>query len=1128
MNRLYLIFATVLLLLGCSRSDAEIAIDSDSLYSPKFYAKLGGDDARTYLDENWQQRWVKQDSISVFTSTANQKYKFDGETGDNSGTFSVAASNQAGSNAALSVDANFAVYPYNESTTITPDGTISLTIPTEQRYAKNSFDAGANQMVAVTSSRSDTDLRFRNLCGYLRLRLYGEDVTVREIYLHSNSGERLSGSAKVYTLSEGGFAMAMDESANWHIRLYSEEGVKIGATAAQATDFWFVVPPVLFEDGFQISVYDNQGCYFWHPTWNRFNIDRNVVESMTPIEVKPNGVLLDKYEYYVGTEGGIVEIEAQMPGTLSVEIPEEYKSWVSYIEPTRALHSETVRFKIAPSEQEQERSCYVNIFSTVDGNQYGSGVTIKQTDSIVVSEKEVYVNPWGAWFSIGIREDIDYTITIPEGVDWIHASENQDPNSNWRGYYVDYNESYESRTAELVVTDTSNNNFEIVTVTQGPRNEVEVDRDTYYIGSEGGTIDIEARLTGTLSVEVPEQFRDWISYIEPTRALHSETIQLNIASTEAGKEREGNVILKSENADGSINNRWITIRQTDTIVVGEKEIMIGEWGGIFSIGIRDGLDYAITIPEGVDWIHADENQDPNSYWRNYRVDDNQTYESRTAEIVVTNRRNNKFEIVTVTQVPRNEIEPERYTYYIENDGGLITFEAKMVGTLSVEIPEECKSWISYIEPTRAMHSETIQLEIAPLEAGKERNGDVIIYSENINGSKNGCWISIRQTDTIVINEKEYLMPDWGGWFSIGVRDDLDYTITIPEGVDWIHAGENQDPNSNWRGYYVDYNESYESRTAELVVTNNRNNKFEIVKVTQAPRNEIEIEKDWYYVDTEGASLELEVKTMGVLSVEVPEEYQDWISCVEPTRAMHSTTVQLNIAPLEAGKEREGNIILNSENIDGSINSRWIHIKQTDVIVISEKEFEIDEWGGGFSLGIREDIDYTITIPEKVTWIHAYENQDPTSRWVYYYVDNNQTYETRTAEIVVTNKKNKKSETVTVTQAQRDVIVVAQNRYYINSKGGNIEIEVSNNVDFDVEISADWITQVQTRALNQQTLVFAVATNTALVAREGTIKFISKDGSITQTIKINQAKGSAFGPSVDDWEDDDEDHGGPAE
>ena len=762
MNRLYLIFATVLLLLGCSRSDAEIAIDSDSLYSPKFYAKLGGDDARTYLDENWQQRWVKQDSISVFTSTANQKYKFDGETGDNSGTFSVAASNQAGSNAALSVDANFAVYPYNESTTITPDGTISLTIPSEQRYAKNSFDAGANQMVAVTSSRSDTDLRFRNLCGYLRLRLYGEDVTVREIYLHSNSGERISGSAKVYTLSEGGFAMAMDESANWHIRLYCEEGVKIGATAAQATDFWFVVPPVLFENGFQISVHDDQGCYFWHSTWNRFNIDRNVVESMTPIEVKPNGVLLDKYEYYVGTEGGIVEVEAQMPGTLSVEIPEEYKSWVSYIEPTRAMHSETVRFKIAPSEQGQERSCYVDIFSTVDGNQYVSVVTIKQTDSIVVSEKEVYVNPWGAWFSIG------------------------------------------------------------------------------------------------------------------------------------------------------------------------------------------------------------------------------------------------------------------------------------------------------------------------------------------------------------------------------VRDDLDYTITIPEGVDWIHADENQDPNSNWRSYYVDYNESYESRTAELVVTNNRNNKFEIVKVTQAPRNEIEIEKDWYYVDTEGASLELEVKTMGVLSVEVPEEYQDWISCVEPTRAMHSTTVQLNIAPLEAGKEREGNIILNSENIDGSINSRWIHIKQTDVIVISEKEFEIDEWGGGFSIGIREDVDYTITIPEKVTWIHAYENQDPTSRWVYYYVDNNQTYETRTAEIVVTNKKNKKSETVTVTQEQRDVIAVAQNRYYINSKGGNIEIEVSNNVDFDVEISADWITQVQTRALNEQTLVFAVATNTALVAREGTIKFISKDGSITQTIKINQAKGSAFGPSVDDWEDDDEDHGGPAE
>ncbi|MEE0915566.1 MAG: BACON domain-containing carbohydrate-binding protein, partial [Alistipes sp.] len=991
MNRLYLIFATVLLLLGCSRSDAEIAIDSDSLYSPKFYAKLGGDDARTYLDENWQQRWVKQDSISVFTSTANQKYKFDGETGDNSGTFSVAASNQAGSNAALSVDANFAVYPYNESTTITPDGTISLTIPSEQRYAKNSFDAGANQMVAVTSSRSDTDLRFRNLCGYLRIRLYGEDVTVREIYLHSNSGERISGSAKVYTLSEGGFAMAMDESANWHIRLYCEEGVKIGATAAQATDFWFVVPPVLFENGFQISVHDDQGCYFWHSTWNRFNIDRNVVESMTPIEVKPNGVLLDKYEYYVGTEGGIVEVEAQMPGTLSVEIPEEYKSWVSYIEPTRAMHSETVRFKIAPSEQGQERSCYVNIFSTVDGNQYGSGVTIKQTDSIVVSEKEVYVNPWGAWFSIGVRDDLDYTITIPEGVDWIHADENQDPNSNWRSYYVDYNESYESRTAELVVTNNRNNKFEIVKVTQAPRNEVEVERDTYYIDTEGGTIDIEARLTGTLSVEVPEEYQDWISYIEPTRALHSETIQLNIASTEAGKEREGNVVIYSENADGSINNRWITIRQTDAIVVGEKEIMIGEWGGTFSIGIRDGIDYTITIPEGVDWIHADENQDPNSYWRNYRVDNNQTYDTRTAEIVVTNRRNNKFEIVTVTQAPRNDIKTEKNTYYIDTEGGLINIAAQMVGTLSVEVPEEYQEWISYVEPTRAMHSETVQLNIASTEAGKEREGSIIIRSTNINGSTRSRRIYIKQTDAIVIGEKEFMIGEWGGTVSIGIRDGLDYAITIPEGVDWIHADENQDPNSYWRNYQVDNNQTYETRTAEIVVTNRRNNKFEIVTVTQVPRNEIEPERYTYYIENDGGLITFEAKMVGTLSVEIPEECKSWISYVKPTRAMHSETIQLEIAPLEAGKERNGDVIIYSENINGSKTGCWISIRQTDTIVINEKEYLMPDWGGWFSIGVRDDLDYTITIPEGVDWIHADENQDPNSNWRSYYVDYNESY-----------------------------------------------------------------------------------------------------------------------------------------
>ena len=481
--------------------------------------------------------------------------------------------------------------------------------------------------------------------------------------------------------------------------------------------------------------------------------------------------------------------------------------------------------------------------------------------------------------------------------------------------------------------------------------------------------------------------------------------------------------------------------------------------------------------------------------------------------------------MTPIEVKPNGVYVERDTYYIGTEGGYIDIDTQMIGTPSVDIPEEHKSWISYVEPSRAMHSETVRLKIEPLKSEQERRGSIVIYS-NTEQSGMGRWIYIMQSDAIVTNEKEHHIVDWGGWFGISIREDIEYKITVPEDVNWIHADENNDPSSHWQNYYVEENPNDEAREARILVTNIENNKSDTVTVYQSQRNAIELEKDAYYVDTDGGYLDIEVRMSGTLSVDIPEEYKSWISFVEPTRAMHSETVRLKIEPLELGHERSGNIVICS-NTDLSGTGRWIYIMQSDAIVTNEKERRLEDWGGWFVISIREDIEYSITIPEDVDWIHADANNTPMSHWLGFYVDSNPGYESRKAEIVVTNKKNNKSDVVTITQMQKNAIVVAQNRYSVNSKGGNIEIEVGHNVEFDIEISTDWITQVQTRGFVTDKLVFTIAPNTTLVSRRGTIKFTSKDGTITQTITIDQAKGNTFSPSVDGWEEDDEDHGGAA-
>ena len=117
------------------------------------------DDTRTYVENNKYLRWHEDDRLTAFYgNTLNRQYKFNGKTGANSGTFSLVPSDELGTGNAF--DRIYAVYPYNETATITEEGEISLTLPAVQSYAENSFGKGANTMIAVTENLEDTFLAF--------------------------------------------------------------------------------------------------------------------------------------------------------------------------------------------------------------------------------------------------------------------------------------------------------------------------------------------------------------------------------------------------------------------------------------------------------------------------------------------------------------------------------------------------------------------------------------------------------------------------------------------------------------------------------------------------------------------------------------------------------------------------------------------------------------------------------------------------------------------------------------------------------------------------------------------------------------------------------------------------------
>ena len=269
---------------GCNQEEL-LNNQSTTSESRTFTASFDQNESRTYVEEGNLLRWTKGDQISLFVeSTLNSQYQFDGETGDNAGTFSpVSQSFETGND----LTAHYAVYPYASSIKISDSGIISATLPAEQSYAENSFGVGDNTMVAVTQNTNDMFLKFKNVGGYLKLQLYGDDVTIKSITLKGNNKEKLAGKASITPVYGEDPTISMAEDATETITYNCGDGVKIGSTKETATAFWIVVPPTTFEKGFTITIMDINGFEFTKSTSNEISINRNVIKPMSAIKVEP-------------------------------------------------------------------------------------------------------------------------------------------------------------------------------------------------------------------------------------------------------------------------------------------------------------------------------------------------------------------------------------------------------------------------------------------------------------------------------------------------------------------------------------------------------------------------------------------------------------------------------------------------------------------------------------------------------------------------------------------------------------------------------------------------------------------------------------------------------------------------
>lgn len=298
---------------------------------------------------------------------------------------------------------------------------------------------------------------------------------------------------------------------------------------------------------------------------------------------------------------------------------------------------------------------------------------------------------------------------------------------------------------------------------------------------------------------------------------------------------------------------------------------------------------------------------------------------------------------------------------------------------------------------------------------------------------------------------------------------------------------------------VNANEGYDDRNVTLILTAAELSKS--IVVTQKQKDALTLTTAKYEVDKDGGTIQVEVNANISYEAVISANCKDWIHKGGTTRGLTTSKISFTIDKSEEYDKREGEI-----TIQGNGLSESLKVYQTGgaILLLSQNDYTVSDAGERIAVELSSNFEYEVQMPQ-VAWINvAPETRGVSSHTLYYDISPNVTYDSRTAEIIYYDKNGLIADTLRVRQVQNDAILLEQNSYDIDYKGGIINVKLNTNVDVVATVSeeaSDWISVPTTRGLVEKNYTLTIAENESYESRVGSVTFTSD--SLSETITINQ-------------------------
>lgn len=510
----------------------------------------------------------------------------------------------------------------------------------------------------------------------------------------------------------------------------------------------------------------------------------------------------------------------------------------------------------------------------------------------------------------------------------------------------------------------------------------------------------------TLSVSSTTSGTTWCTASATSGSKGSATVKFTVTENTEYDDRSVSVTVKAGTASKTFK---VTQKGVDALLVTTSSYEVAQEGGSIEVEVKANIDYQLEISETAkDWITESKSKSRALKATNHKFDIaiNEDAEKREGEIIF--KSGDKLETVKVYQAGGALIMLTQNELNVSDAGETISVEIKSNVEFGVQMPEV--DWITDEASSRGMSSHTLKYVVAPNEGYDSRTAEIVFYDKN-SDLKDTLKVIQTQKDAIVISQKTYDVKAEGETIEVKLSANVDFEVTMPE-VDWITQVESRGLKEHTLYFKVAENIGDDSRSANIVFMNKDTQLSDSIIINQIGKVKLALSERVFNVSDRGDTISVDVKSSVEYGITMPEV--DWIKQETNARAISSETLKFIITPNEKDYSRSAEIIFYDKNSDLKDTLKVVQKQKDEISIISE--YKVGIKGGTVTMVAWANVDFDVHIPSDVTWITQTESRGTTERYFYLDVDENTEENSRSANIIVSNKEKQLADTLVIFQS----------------------------------------------------------------------------------------------------------------